>query len=45
MALPGRSREIEAPEPIIEPVKVPDTPAPVEPLPVEAPPKREPVPA
>ena len=44
MALPGRSREIEAPEPVIEPVTVPDDPAPVEPLrePVEAPPEREP---
>ena len=41
MSLPGPSREIEAPEPIIEPVKVPDGPAPVEPLrePVEAPPE------
>ena len=39
MALPGRSREIEAPEPVIEPVTVPDDPAPVEPLPV---PEREP---
>lgn len=40
MSLPGRSRPVEAPEPVVEPVEVPDTP--LAPEPAEPVPEREP---